>query len=141
MSTLAIKNKIYDKLKSKFDAATPLTKDIKDLFTAAKKKIVLFYAGDEATPDNATNMRFKNDFDFQILIDTRNLKSDDEALELRDKIVSAINGLKVNETDSYNDRIYYKASRFEEFAQGTGIWTHKLFFTTKRDLFIAEENL
>lgn len=140
MNTTAIKNKIFDKLKTELKTI-PLSKDIKDLLTSAKQKVVVFYAGDNATTFNETNQRFKIDFDFQILIDTRNLKSDEEALNLRDTIVDALHGLKVEETDSYNERIFYKSSHFEEFAPDTGIWTHKLLFTTQRDLFIATENL
>lgn len=140
MNTLRIKNKIFSKLKEKLTSIS-VSKDIKDLLTGAKQKVVVFYSGDSATTFNETNQRFKVDYDFQILIDTRNLKSDDEALDLRDSIVSALHGLKVDEIDSYDERIFYQSSRFEEFAPDTGIWTHKLVFRIKRDLFIATENL
>ncbi|MBI5726767.1 MAG: hypothetical protein HY965_02870 [Ignavibacteriales bacterium] len=128
MSLTADRKVIFDRLQTKFGKGD-VGKSFKALFTNAKKKITVTFAGENGTESDSIS-KFSRDTNtrFAILVDTRDL-DDDPALELVDEIKKLLHGLKLHVGDPDADRLIYDGTTFNDLSEGSGVWAHTMIFT------------
>lgn len=139
MTSLEVKTLIAETLQEGLEGV-PVKTDIRLLFSSAKSQVIVTYTAERVI--EAGNLPFLSQqvrTDYLIIIDTRDLKSDDEALGLQAEIIDLLNNLATDGDDA--SRLKFTEARFSEFSEGSGVWTHNILFSCNRVIHTNSHNV